>query len=196
MDVTRDSQKASSKVAGLTAAQRETLLAIARQSIAAALEGKEPPEFGVEDPVLKEERGCFVTLTQNGALRGCIGFIQAMEPLWQTVSKMARKAALNDPRFCPLGVEELNETRIEVSVLSPMRIISGASEIEVGVHGLWLTRGGFSGLLLPQVASEHDWDSQTFLEQTCVKAGLPPNGWREGCEIRSFSAEIFSEPGD
>jgi AmmeMemoRadiSam system protein A len=106
---------------------------------------------------------------------------------------MAGAAAFEDPRFPPVTAEELPELDLEVSVLSPLREVKELSEIEVGKHGLYISMGGFSGLLLPQVATENDWDRTTFLEQTCLKAGLPPETYKEKeVKLYLFSAEIFS----
>ncbi len=145
-------------------------------------------------PVLKEKRGGFVTLKKNGQLRGCIGYIEAIKPLIDTIAEMAESAAFNDYRFASLEAGELDDITIEISVLSPIRQITDPSEIIVGKHGIIITRGSHRGLLLPQVATEWKWDRDTFLSQTCVKAGLDPGAWKkEGTRIEIFSAEIFSE---
>jgi AmmeMemoRadiSam system protein A len=108
---------------------------------------------------------------------------------------MAVAAAFQDPRFPPLGPEELADLELEISVLTPMQRIQKVEEIQVGKHGLYIVRGIYRGLLLPQVATEHNWDRLTFLEQTCAKAGLPADAWKDpAAQIYVFSAEIFSEP--
>ena len=140
------------------------------------------------------ESGAFVTLEKGGALRGCIGHVRAYKPLEQTVSEMAVQAALHDPRFPPVTADELDGLTVEISVMSPLTVVENVSEIEVGTHGLIIQDGGRSGLLLPQVATDYGWDRETFLEHTCMKAGLPPDSWKqEGVTILKFTAEVFGE---
>jgi AmmeMemoRadiSam system protein B/AmmeMemoRadiSam system protein A len=147
-----------------------------------------------DSPILDEKRGGFVTLKKNGRLRGCIGYIEAVKPLFETVTEMAYSAAFNDYRFEPVDRDEVDELAIEISVLSPVRVIDDPSEIIVGRHGIILSAVGKRGLLLPQVAVEYGWDRDTFLDQTCIKAGLPKGAWRKSMTtIEIFSAEIFSE---
>jgi AmmeMemoRadiSam system protein A len=135
-----------------------------------------------------------VTLKKNGRLRGCIGYIEAVRPLLETVEEMAVSAAFRDPRFAPVEKEEVDDLSIEISVLNPVHEAADISEIEIGKHGIIITGRGRRGLLLPQVAVEYGWDRETFLDQTCVKAGLPEGAWRSGeTRIEIFSAEIFSE---
>ena len=180
----------------LTHEQRNQLLSIARRSIEAVLAGHRPDLGGVSlDPVLTQPSGAFVTLHEaGGELRGCIGSIQAVAPLFQAVSSSAINAAFRDPRFFPVTPEELPALHIEISVMSPIEAVTNVEEIEVGRDGLIVSRGSRAGLLLPQVASEHGWDRETFLRQTCVKAGLPPDAWRSpDCRIERFSAEVFAE---
>ena len=135
-----------------------------------------------------------MTLTSRGRLRGCIGYIEALKPLRETISEMAASAAFEDWRFPPVTESELEDIEIEISVLSPLRRIDDPSLIEVGTHGIIVTKGGKRGLLLPQVALEWKWDRETFLRQTCIKAGLPEDAWKEdGTAIEIFSADIFNE---
>ncbi len=177
---------------GLSAGDKELLRQIARTAIESKLRGEPPPVCEITSPVLKEKRGGFVTLKKQGRLRGCIGYIQALKPLYQTVAEMAEAAAFDDPRFPPVRVDELPELELEISVLTPLEQIRDIEEIEVGRHGLYLQRGGMSGLLLPQVATEYNWDRLTFLQQTCLKAGLPTDAWQdEDTKIFTFSADIF-----
>lgn len=181
----------------LTPRQRGLLLDIARQAIQAALEGRSPPSVGEvsqEEPALKRPAGAFVTLKWRGALRGCIGHVPPDKPLAQVVRDMAVAAAFYDPRFPPLQPEELPETEIEISILTPLERVKDINEIEVGRDGLVVRSGERSGLLLPQVATEHGWDRETFLEHTCIKAGLPPDAWRRGVEIWKFQSEVFGGP--
>jgi AmmeMemoRadiSam system protein A len=176
--------------------QRTRLLRIAREAIAAALGGDPLVLDAVDlDPALTRLAGAFVTLhDQSGDLRGCIGSIQATAPLLKAVASSAVSAALRDPRFPPVRPDELESLHLEISVMSPIVPVTNVEEIEVGRDGLIISRGGAAGLLLPQVASEYGWDRETFLSQTCRKAGLPADAWRApGTRIERFSAEVFSE---
>jgi AmmeMemoRadiSam system protein A len=173
---------------------KKTLLKIARESITRAVYGKPPLEYKIDDEVLNIKCGAFVTLHISGNLRGCIGNIIAETPLWKTVRNMAVESALRDPRFYPLTPQELDRVDIEISVLSPFKKIKDIEEIEAGKHGLFIRKGFYQGLLLPQVATEYGWDRNQFLEQTCYKAGLNKNCYREsGTEIFIFSAVVFGE---
>jgi AmmeMemoRadiSam system protein B/AmmeMemoRadiSam system protein A len=173
---------------------RAYLLGLARSVIERNV-GLDPEDLvAPPSPVLEKKRGGFVTLKTKGRLRGCIGYIEAVKPLEETIADMAYSAAFRDGRFNPVTADEIDDIRIEISVLSPIKEIEDPSSIIVGKHGIIITRGGSRGLLLPQVAEEWGWDRDTFLDQTCLKAGLPPGSWRkEGTKIEIFSAEIFSE---
>ena len=180
----------------LSEAEKKFLLEIARRTIETyAREGK-PPELPSPDEVsenLRSRRGAFVTLHKRGMLRGCIGVFEGRAPLYQTVSNMAIASGWEDPRFPALDASELEEIEIEISVLSPLRP-ARPEEIEVGKHGIYITKGFYRGVLLPQVAVEYNWDRDTFLAQTCIKAGLNPDAWKDpDTKIEIFSAEIFSE---
>ncbi len=177
---------------GLTEKEKNELYSIAINAIKAKL-GQHPlPDITTESETLKDKRGAFVTLHKKGALRGCIGYIQPTKPLYETVQEMAVSAAFNDYRFEPLKAEELSEIDIEISVLTPFKRISDIEEIEVGKHGLMVVKGNHSGLLLPQVAAEYGWDRQTFLQHTCLKAGLHPLEWKDKeTSLYIFSADIF-----
>lgn len=180
----------------LSLEQRKQLLRIARESIAAVLEGRSAPsDPPTDDPDLSRPSGAFVSLhTAGGELRGCIGSIAAVAPLARAVSSSAVNAAFRDPRFFPVRREELPALHIEISVMSPLEPVVDVGTIEVGRDGLIVQRNGNAGLLLPQVAGERGWDRETFLDQTCIKAGLSPDSWRSpGCRIEKFSAEVFSE---
>jgi AmmeMemoRadiSam system protein A len=178
----------------LTEAEKKTLISIVKKTIECKLLSKKVPEFNIDSEVLKENKGAFVTLRKNENLRGCIGYIEARKPLYKTVSEMAIAAAFNDPRFSPLRLNELKDVTIEISVLSPLKKVDDINEIEVGVHGLYITKGFHSGLLLPQVATEYRWDRLTFLEETCHKAGLHSDAWKdEGTNIYIFAADVFKE---
>lgn len=190
-------EKESKKVGvdmGLSKSDKQTLLNIAWTTIRCKVKGEKLPDFKVDSEILRENRGAFVTIEKNGHLRGCIGYIQAIKPLYITIQEMAEQAALNDPRFPPVSEDELDDLDIEISVLTPLRRVSDINQIEVGRDGIYIKKGFNSGLLLPQVATEYGWDRGTFLEQTCYKAGLPPQAWKEKtCEIYIFSADIFGE---
>lgn len=146
------------------------------------------------DSGLRQTAGAFVTLYKKGALRGCLGVIVSEEPLLETVSGIAGRAATADPRFHPVTEDELSSIQIEISILSPLREISSIEEIQVGTHGLLIHAGMFRGLLLPQVAVTQHWSRTQFLEETCIKAGLPPDQWKHSeTRIFIFSAEIVRQ---
>ena len=171
---------------------KQTLRQIALQAIRSKCMKQPMPDIPVSSATLKEPRGAFVSLHTRGDLRGCIGMIEGFGPLSQTVKEMAVQAAFADPRFCPLNPDELADLDLEISVLTPLERIKDPSQIEIGKHGLLIRKKSRSGLLLPQVATEHGWDRHQFLEWTCRKASLPPKAWRDAdTEIYVFSADIF-----
>jgi AmmeMemoRadiSam system protein A len=171
--------------------EKEQLKELARQTIEGVLFGKNTDEFEPTE-TLKEKRGAFVTIKKKDQLRGCIGYLKAVLPLYETIREMAIQAAFDDPRFSPLQKNEWKDINIEISVLTPMKKLSDVSEIKVGVHGLYIEKGPYSGLLLPQVATEHRWNSITFLENTCYKAGLPKDAWKsKDTVVYIFSADVF-----
>jgi uncharacterized protein len=171
--------------------ERTLLLQLAHDSILSALENREvhldPPS-----PHLAEPRGAFTSLYSNGELRGCVGYVLPVSSVYRAVIDTARAAAFGDARFYPVTIEEARQLKIELSILSPPLPIS-AEEVQVGRHGLLISMVGLRGLLLPQVPAERNWDRITFLEQTCRKAGLPPDAWQRGAVIEAFTAEVFSE---
>jgi len=175
-----------------TSEEKAQLHHIARQSVEAVLSGRKTGPLPQLPPRLQEPAGAFVTIRKHKQLRGCIGHIRAVYPLAQTVSRMAQAAALEDPRFPPVRKEELPELEFEISVLSPLQPVSDVGIIQVGVHGIYMKQGARSGLLLPQVAGEYGWDRITFLEQTCRKAHLDKDAWKDPqTHIFIFSAEVF-----
>jgi hypothetical protein len=179
---------------GLSRKEQEILLKIARKTLEEYVRKGNIPRVDVKESMLLDKRGAFVTLTKNGSLRGCIGYIQPVAPLYKAISDMTIAASTKDPRFPPVSQGELKDIHIEISVLSPLKMISDIHEIEVGKHGLYLTWGNNAGLLLPQVATEHRWTREEFLRQTCIKASLPIQAWKNtGTQIYTFSAQIFSE---
>jgi len=171
--------------------ERAMLLRLAHEAIEASLNGSEL-DFNPPTEHLAELRGAFTSLHLHGHLRGCVGYITPACPLWRTVAETAAAAAFDDARFFPVTPEEAKELRIEISVLSPQFPIA-PEEVIVGQHGLIITDGVRRGLLLPQVPVELGWDREMFLEQTCCKAGLPPNAWKLGAQIEAFTAEVFGE---
>jgi AmmeMemoRadiSam system protein A len=177
---------------GLTDQEKKYLHTIARSVIESRASGTPQPSFEPPTSTLQEKRGAFVSLHSKGQLRGCIGYIHPIKPLYQTIQDMAVAAAFQDPRFPPLSAEELGDLEIELSVLTPLREITDITEIEVGKHGLLLMQGASSGLLLPQVATEYGWSRDEFLAHTCMKAGLPKGAWNDkNTKIFVFSADVF-----
>jgi len=178
----------------LSEAEKTFLLQLARSSIVAALKGKRAEVPADVPGELTKPSGAFVTLHKGGELRGCIGYIESVKPLAETVKDVAQKSATEDYRFSQVSEEELADIEIEISVLSPLECISDIRQIEVGKHGLVIELGGYRGLLLPQVATELGWDRETFLNQTARKAGLAPGLWKHPeAKIYIFSAEVFNE---
>ena len=178
----------------LSAKDASSLLAIAREAIVHHLNKQTYRPAPREEKALVQKSGCFVTLKTGGRLRGCIGSFQTERPLFQEVAAMAVASASKDPRFPPLVAAELEQTSLEISVLSPLEKIEDIEQIRVGEHGIYLEKNFSRGVLLPQVATDHHWDRRTFLEQTCVKAGLPVDAWQSpDTDIYIFSAQIISE---
>jgi len=180
----------------LSKSDRHELLKIARASLVEYFRGEKHRPVDLSK-ALQQERGAFVTLRKRGSLRGCIGYIQAIKPLAEAVADLAVDAAIHDPRFPSMQPDELEEVDIEISAMTPLEKIDDVEVIEVGKHGLYMKRGGYSGLLLPQVATEWGWDREKFLEQTCRKTGLSGDAWKDDdTEIYIFSAEVFGEGDD
>jgi len=179
----------------LTTAEKRQLLEIARKSAESAVRGDKLYELPANLPAsLMQDRGAFVTIKENGELRGCIGYTAAMQPLAQTVRDVAGFAALRDTRFRPVTTGELPQLTYEVSVLSPMRRVMDLNRIKVGEHGLLIKKGRYRGLLLPQVAPDQHWDRNTFLDETAMKAGLPAKAWRDkDADLFMFTAVVFGE---
>jgi len=173
----------------LSAEDQKTLLDLARDSVAAAAGGSDLPNLRNPNGPLREKGAVFITLRSGDELRGCIGHVEAQQPLWESVRDMAAAAAVRDTRFPPVRPDEVPELAFEISVLSPMTPIR-PSEIVVGTHGLYVKLDGASGLLLPQVAVEWEWSAEEFLRRTFEKAGLPPG--KPGATIRGFTVERFT----
>jgi AmmeMemoRadiSam system protein A len=178
----------------LTNEEKRTLLKIARSAIACALESKTLPTLNSQSEALNRRSGVFVTLRIGENLRGCIGYIEPLFPLAHATQEVAMKAAMEDPRFMPVTSPELNRITIEISVLSPLEELIETEAIEIGKHGLVIDAGYRRGLLLPQVAIEYNWDRKQFLKQISLKAGLPPDAWKQK-EVRlfTFTVEKFDE---
>jgi hypothetical protein len=175
--------------------QKKRLLEIARKSIETYLKTGKKPELKETDPLLIKEMGAFVTLNKEGELRGCIGNLVGKMPLYLTIRDMAIEAAVGDPRFSILTLDELKNIEIEISVLSPMQRQGDPDKIRLGVDGVLVRKGFKSGVFLPQVATETGWSKEEFLSNLCAhKAGLPSDAWKDkDTEILTFTAEVFSE---
>lgn len=174
-------------------ADKGKLLRIARETLTEYLTTGTTPAYTPEEPGLIQEAAAFVTLRRRGGeLRGCIGRLEVSQPLYQTVQECAISAATNDFRFPPVKTSELDDILIEISALSPFRLISSPDEITIGRHGLLIRRDFRVGLLLPQVASDRGWSRDEFLHAICLKAGLPSGAWRDA-DLYVFSAEVFEE---
>jgi AmmeMemoRadiSam system protein A len=174
-----------------SAEERRMLLDLAHRSIEAKLRGEAVQAIAPNEH-LAEARGAFTTLHLHGKLRGCIGYVLPMLPLMSTVVETAAAAAFDDPRFNPVTPDEAPDLKIEISVLTVPKPIE-PQDVEIGRHGLIVSQHGRRGLLLPQVPLEWGWDRDTFLVQTCIKAGLPADAWHHGAKLEAFSAEVFGE---
>ena len=168
------------------------LLRIARDAITAYVTGTPMPVPDLTDAAARQA-GAFVSLHKHGELRGCIGRVEADEPVAHVVARCAVAASSSDPRFRAVTTSELPELDIELSILSSLEPVSSLDEIQVGRHGLVIEMGWRRGLLLPQVATEWNWDREMFVAQTCRKAGLPLDEWKKGAKIWKFEAEVFGE---
>jgi AmmeMemoRadiSam system protein A len=181
-------------MSSLGSRDRQLLLALARRAVTRAVEFREAIANLPSEETLQRPGGAFVTLRRpGGRLRGCIGQLPSNHPLIEVVAHCAKAAALEDPRFRPLSPQELDEIEIEISVLSPLEPIA-LHQIEPGKHGVVVTRGAHRGVLLPQVAAEYQWTAERFVEETCEKAGLERDAWKDAeTRIEAFTAEVFSE---
>ncbi len=177
----------------LTKEEQKELLQIARETIVDYVANRTVPAIATSSPGLSLHSGCFVTIKKQGELRGCIGNFISEQPLYLLVQEMAVSAATRDPRFYPMKKDDLADFTIDISVLSPLTRADSVEEIQVGVHGIYIVKGSYCGVLLPQVATEYGWDRDQFLQHTCVKAGLPQDAWQGECDIYIFSAQVFGE---
>jgi AmmeMemoRadiSam system protein A len=175
-------------------ADKNVLLELARTTLEAYLSDRTTPACHTSREALIERKGAFVSLHRGDELRGCIGQLYPDRELYKVVQYCVLSAALEDTRFIAVSQEEVQDLSIEISVLTPFRRVQDIEEIEVGKHGLYIVKGGFRGLLLPQVATQYHWDRMTFLKHTCIKAGLPESAWRDpNTIIHTFEAEVFSD---
>jgi AmmeMemoRadiSam system protein A len=170
--------------------ERELLLRLAHDSILSAFDSQLQVSLDPPSPHLAEPRGVFTSLYLYGDLRGCVGYVASVSSVYRGVAETARAAAFEDARFRPVTLEQAPHLEIDLSILSQPQLIQSEA-IEIGRHGLLITMAGRRGLLLPQVAVEHNWDRATFLEQTCRKAGLPLDAWKNAATIEAFTAEVF-----
>lgn len=177
----------------LSSEDQKLMLQIARESIVECVVKGHPSIKQEKSGNLALKRGCFVTIKKGGQLRGCIGCFTSDKPLYKVLQEMAVAAATRDPRFYPVKPEEIDDLELEISVLSPLKKISTIEDIQVGTHGLYIEKKLCRGVLLPQVASEYGWDRTTFLQQTCLKAGLDMDDWKSEADIYIFSAQVFGE---
>jgi MEMO1 family protein len=174
--------------------EKTRLLEIARKTLESYLSTKQTPDFMIYEKELQQKYGVFVTLTKNGQLRGCIGYLKPVKPLYSAVTDMAIAAATEDTRFTAVTTEELPDIKIEISVLSPMQAITSTSEVIVGKDGILIENGGQSGVFLPQVATENKWTREQFLENVCYKAGLPVTALKDpNTRLYIFTADVFKE---
>jgi AmmeMemoRadiSam system protein A len=177
----------------LSDVEKKKLLGIARETLTQYLTTGKTPTYHPEEAGLLQEVAAFVTLRRReGELRGCIGRVEVSQPLYRTIQECAISAATNDFRFPPVTAAELDDILIEISALSPFRLIQNPEEIQVGRHGLLIRKGFRVGLLLPQVAGDRNWSREEFLHGICLKAGLPPDGWHDA-DLYVFGAEVFEE---
>lgn len=180
----------------LTEAEKQELLKIARETVNAWVSRREVPEFDVPEGILTRKGAAFTTLRKKGKLRGCIGHTIARIPLWQCVREVAISAATHDRRFPPVRPEELPGIEVEVSVLTPLKLVKSVDEIEMGRHGVVVMKDSLhAGVFLPQVATETGWGRETFLSNLCSqKAGLLPDCWKSSStKVFTFKALVFSE---
>ena len=175
----------------LTPSEKKELLALARSAVETYVRENRVIKSPATNPKFATNKGAFVTLKERGELRGCIGYIEPVAPLDMTIIRTAIYAAVQDPRFEPVSAAELNGLEYEISVLTPLEDLPDPNLVKVGKHGLVVEMNGRKGLLLPQVPVENHWDRETFLEQACLKAGLPPDAWKKGAKLQSFEAIVF-----
>ena len=176
----------------LTPDDQQRLLRLARRCLEARVRREQPPcpdRGGGLDALM----GAFVSVHHHGDLRGCLGRLETDRPIAENVAHLAAVVSDSDPRYAPISASELSALELEISALTPEQEITDITAIDVGRHGLIIEQGHRRGLLLPQVAAEYGWDRETFLDHTCLKAGLPAGAWRTGARIFIFEAQVFAE---
>jgi len=176
-----------------TQEEKDFLLKVARETVESYIKEGKVPSFEADNPKYKEERGAFVTLHKQGVLRGCIGYIEPVAPLLDTIVENAVNACSKDYRFSKVTVDELKDLHIEISILSIPEKISSYKDIVIGKHGVILAKGGRRSVFLPQVAPEQGWDVETTLMHLAMKAGLPADAWKKGADLSVFTATVFGE---
>jgi len=176
----------------ISEADEKLLLSVARQALEARVTGHRPPQVVCIGP-LALRCGAFVSIHKGDELRGCLGRLTSDSPLGATLVHLGGAVADSDPRFPAVHPDELALLHVEISLLTPERPVSSIDEITIGQHGVIVEQGRSRGLLLPQVATDRGWDRETLVEQTCVKAGLPPHAWKAGARMLVFEARIFAE---
>lgn len=172
--------------------ERALLLKLVHEAIASGLAGRHL-QFDPPSAHLAEPRGVFTTIYLHGELRGCVGYVFPVMPLYRAVIETAQAAAWQDTRFRPVSRDEAPQLQVSLSILSPLMPVD-PEQVVIGQHGLVVNFAGHRGLLLPQVPVEHHWSRVTFLEQTCRKAGLPADAWKAGATLEAFTAEVFGDP--
>lgn len=179
----------------ISAQGKKEALALARWTLESKIGGSDAPKPSLSERIFDEKRGAFVTLRRKkGELRGCVGRVEPLFTVKDEIIDLAMGAATRDPRFTSVSSDELEDTIIEISILTPTEMVKDTSEIQVGKHGVIIENDLRRGLLLPQVATEEEWEVETFLEHACLKAGLPTDAWNDpNTVIYRFSATVFSE---
>ena len=190
--VTGQSAQPTGPPTRLSDQERHTLLRLARQTLEQYLATSTVPSFEPQSEALQQQRGVFVTLRRGQQLRGCMGSLIARQPLYLEVQRSALMAALDDPRFPPVTLEELPQLHLEITVLGPLEPVVSKDDIQIGTHGLVIVKAGQQGTLLPQVAADRGWDADQFLVQLCRKAGLPDDAWQTA-HLYRYTAEVFEE---
>lgn len=172
---------------------KKDLLRLARDTVTSYVMTGKLPDNDLDDPRMRADGAVFITITKNGKLRGCIGDVRPYRSLKDSIMSNAVRASSKDPRFPPVRPSELKYLEFEVSIISHLTPINSVQEIVVGTHGLLISKGSRSGILLPHVPVQQGWDRDTFLDKLSRKAGLPKGAWREGATIYRFTAEVFKE---
>jgi AmmeMemoRadiSam system protein A len=189
----RSSLSGENIMTSLTNEQQDILLELARSTISNNVIDGYWEETDSEKPAFLQMAGAFVTIWVNDALRGCTGYMREDKSIYKVIQEMAISASTSDPRFSPLGREELDNISVGISVLSPLSKVEDIEDIHVGINGLLIVHQGKRGVLLPQVPTDRGWDRDTYLTNLCYKAGLPGDSWQQGAMLYSFTAEIFGE---